>query len=167
MESLDIILSMGNVSLSTAQKIHLADKKNSWFVEYLKQMLPDEIFPGIKKLINDLRSANIKIGLASSSKNAMTVLELLGIKNMFDVIVDGNMISKSKPDPEIFLLAANKLRSKPEDCVVFEDAEAGVEAALAAGMKCVGVGSKEQLGKADKVIAKTGDFNATELYELA
>lgn len=103
------------------------------------------------------------MGLASSSKNAHAVINLLNIENEFDAIVDGTMIIHSKPDPEIFLLAASKLGVIPAECVVFEDAEAGVEAALAAGMKCVGVGSPEQLGKANLVVAKTADFKLQTL----
>lgn len=166
MHSLEIILSLGDISLSQHEKENLANKKNGWFVDFLERMAPEEIFPGVKQLIKDLRAAGIKVGLASSSKNAITVIQLLHIQNEFDVVVDGTMITHSKPHPEIFLLAASKLGVQPQDCLVFEDAEAGVEAALAAGMKCVGVGSPEQLGKADKVIAKTGEFKLTGLHEL-
>lgn len=165
-QSLDILLSLGNLSLSAHEKEMLANKKNSWFVDYVERMVPEEIFPGVKQLIAELRLRGIKIGLASSSKNAKTVIQLLHIQNEFDAVVDGNMIIHSKPHPEIFLLTAQKLGIDPKDCLVFEDAEAGVEAALAAGMKCVGVGSKEQLGKADKVIRKTGEFKLATLREL-
>jgi beta-phosphoglucomutase len=127
-------------------------------------MAPEEIFPGVRLLLQKLRAKGIKIGLASSSKNAKTVIQLLNIHDEFDAVVDGTMVTHSKPDPEIFLLAAKKLGIAPKDCVVFEDAEAGVEAAIAAGMKCVGVGSKDQLGKANTVISRTGDF-AVEALE--
>jgi beta-phosphoglucomutase len=164
--SLEIILSLGNVEVSEAQKVQLAEKKNNWFVEYIESIRPEEIFPGVKELIQQLRKKNLKIGLASSSKNAPRVIELLGIGPEFDTLVDGTMITHTKPDPEIFLLAAHKLGIDPADCVVFEDAEAGVEAALAAGMKCVGVGSPEQLGKASKIVARTGDFKIEWLNDL-
>ena len=108
----------------------------------------------------------MKVALASSSKNADTVLTLLNIKDYFDTIVDGTMITHSKPDPEIFLLAANRLGMKPSECVVFEDAEAGVAAAVAAGMKCVGVGSVTQLGKANYIVNKTADFDLAKLQML-
>ncbi|MEO7988260.1 MAG: beta-phosphoglucomutase [Chryseolinea sp.] len=163
MHSLEIILTLGGVSLTNHDKEVLANKKNSWFVDYLERMLPDEIFPGVKLLLNELRRRGIKIALASSSKNAKTVIQLLHIQNEFDVIVDGTMTVNSKPDPEIFLLAAQKLGLNPKDCLVFEDAEAGVEAALAAGMQCIGVGSPDQLGKANKVISTTGAFHPEEL----
>ena len=166
MHSLDIILQMGGVSLSQHDKEVLANKKNSWFVDYVERMAPEEIFPGVKELIQQLRAKGQKIALASSSKNAVTVLQLLHIQNEFDAIVDGTMIIHSKPHPEIFLLAAKKLNIDPFECLVFEDAESGVEAALAAGMRCVGVGSVKQLGKANKVIAKTGEFKVSNLHEL-
>ena len=166
MRSLEIILSLGNIDLPLAHREQLAEKKNKWFVEYIESIRPEEIFPGVIDLIRNLRKQKIKIGLASSSKNAPRVIELLGIAKDFDTLVDGTMITHSKPDPEIFLLAAHKLGIAPHECVVFEDAEAGVEAALAAGMKCIGVGSVEQLGKANRVVARTGDFKASDLENL-
>src|SRR5688572_9683737 len=128
MHSLEIILELGGISKSTDEKEKLADKKNGWFVEFISKMKADEIFPGVKALLKKLKDDNIKIALASSSKNAQSLIELLGIKNSFDAVVDGNMIVNTKPDPEIFLLAARKLNMNPSDCLVFEDAEAGVEA---------------------------------------
>jgi beta-phosphoglucomutase len=164
--SLEIILEMGNISLTPHEQENLANKKNSWFVDYLERMAPEEIFPGVKELLSSLRQKGIKVGLASSSKNARTVVKLLHIQNDFDTIVDGNMIEHSKPHPEIFLTTAKKLNVDPADCVVFEDAEAGVEAALAAGMRCVGVGSQDQLGKAHLVVSRTGEFTLAELAQL-
>jgi len=166
MQSLEIILEIGKINLDQKTKEALADKKNAWFVDFINRMKADEIFPGVKELLTKIRSKNIKVGLASSSKNAPTVIELLKISKEFDAIVDGTMIINSKPDPEIFLLAASKLKIEPKECLVFEDAEAGVEAALRAGMKCVGIGSKDQLGKANIVVAKTGDFKIESLSSL-
>ncbi len=166
MESLAIILSLGNLKLSDHDRNSLADKKNKWFVDYINAMKPDEIYPGVKGLIEKMRNAGQKIALASSSKNARTVISKIRIENDFDAIVDGNMIRNTKPDPEIFLLAASMLRISPSECLVFEDAEAGVEAALAANMKCVGIGSVKQLGKADLVIPRTADFKIELLNSL-
>jgi len=165
-DSLKIILSLGGVTMSTAKMEELADRKNKWFVEYVEAMKPEEIFPGVTKLIGEIKKQAIKIGLASSSKNASRVVELLRIAGMFDAIVDGTMITHSKPHPEIFLLAAKKLNVDPKHCVVFEDAEAGVEAAIRAGMKSVGVGSAQQLGKADQVVAKTANFDLELLNKI-
>jgi beta-phosphoglucomutase len=107
-----------------------------------------------------------KLGLASSSKNAAAVIKHLGIANLFDCVIDGTMIKNSKPDPEIFLSTARKLNSPVSDCVVFEDAEAGIEAAVRAGMRSIGIGSPQQLGKADVVIPRTGDFQLQLLDTL-
>ncbi|MBI3219192.1 MAG: beta-phosphoglucomutase [Bacteroidetes bacterium] len=166
MHSLEIILEIGGVTLPEAKKEELATKKNSWFVEYIEAIRPEEIFKGVKEMLQALRAQGFKVALASSSKNAETVLRLLQIKNLFDTVVDGTMVKNSKPDPEIFLLAASKLGVSPDVCVVFEDAEAGVEAALAAGMKCVGVGSANQLGKAHAIVKSTADFSISKLNSL-
>ena len=166
MRSLEIILDLGSISMDEARKEKLAAKKNQWFVEYVNNMKPEEIFPGVRDLIATMKAKGLKVAVASSSKNAKTVIRLINIENLFDAIVDGTMIVHTKPDPEIFLLAAAKLKLKPEECIVFEDAEAGVEAALAAGMKCVGIGSPKQLGKAHQVIKHTTDFNLGHLNSL-
>jgi beta-phosphoglucomutase len=163
MRSLEIILSLGNIQLSESEKEDLADKKNNWFVEYIESIRPEEIFSGVKEMLMECRNRKLKVALASSSKNAPRVIELLGVANLFDTMVDGTMITHTKPDPEIFLLAAKRLGISPDKCIVFEDAEAGVEAALAAGMKCVGVGSPEQLGKANFIVKQTADFDLNKL----
>lgn len=166
MQSLDIILEIGGITRSVHEKEALANKKNAWFVDFIERMSPDEIFPDIKSLIRSLKSRSIAIGLASSSKNARTVIDLLHIKELFDTVVDGTMITHTKPDPEIFLLAAGRLGIEPADCLVFEDAASGVQAARAAGMRVVGIGTEEQLSNADLVLRRTGDFKPEMLEEL-
>lgn len=166
MRSLEIILEIGGKTMDEKSKEQLAAKKNQWFVDYVNAIKPEEIYPGVKKLLNHLRTMGLKVALASSSKNAKTVIKLIDIENEFDAIVDGTMTTRTKPDPEVFLLAASRLGLVPSDCVVFEDAEAGVEAALNAGMKCVGVGSPKQLGKANMIIPRTGDFPIEKLNSL-
>ena len=166
MQSLQIILDKGKIEMAKDRKEALADRKNEWFVEYVEAMKPDEIFPGVKNLITAVRKKGIKVALASSSKNAPRVIELLGIASLFEVVVDGSMIIDTKPDPEIFLLSAQKLNVKPASCLVFEDAEAGVEAAIRAGMKCVGVGSIHNLGRANMVVAKISDFKPEHLTSI-
>jgi beta-phosphoglucomutase len=166
-ESLNILLSLGNgVQPDQIAREKLAARKNEWFKEYIDHMQRDEIFPGVEHLIDELKKDGVRIGLASSSKNAPQVVRSLGIAEAFDAIVDGGMVTHAKPDPEIFLLAARRLEVRAINCLVFEDAAAGVEAALAAGMKCVGVGSRDQLGRANVVISKTGDFDLTTLSRL-
>ena len=163
MRSLEIILEIGNRQMPEEEKERLATRKNAWFVEYIQNVKPNEIFPGVEDLIRNCKAAGLRVALASSSKNARTVLRNLQIENLFEGFVDGTMITHSKPHPEIFLKAAAQLGVEPAECVVFEDAEAGVEAALAAGMKCVGVGSPENVGKADRIVKNTADFNLNEL----
>ena len=152
MRSLDIILELGNLNLSSEVKEKLAAKKNSWYVDYITKMTPDEILPGALEFIQDAKDKNIKIGLGSASKNAMTILERLNITGYFDAIISGNEVSNAKPDPEVFLKGAEALGLEPEECVVFEDAAAGVEAAINGKMKCVGIGTKKVLGQADIVV---------------
>lgn len=166
MQSLDIILGLGKRNVEEKIKQEMAARKNAWFVDYINTMSPEEIFPGVKDLLERLRKRGYKVGLASSSKNAPTVLDRMQIAHLFDCVVDGTMIKNSKPDPEVFLLAAKKLNVPPADCVVFEDAEAGVEAAINAGMKSVGIGSPAILGKANVVIPRTGEFNIEQLTTL-
>jgi beta-phosphoglucomutase len=166
MRSLEIVLELGNIQLPEAEKEALADKKNKWFIEYIESIRLEEIFAGVPAMLANCRKQKLKVALASSSKNAPRVIELLGVANLFDTMVDGTMITHSKPDPEIFLLAAKKLNVTPAKCLVFEDAEAGVEAALAAGMKCVGVGSPEQLGKANFIVKQTADFDLNNLDKI-
>lgn len=166
MKSLEIVLKHANVSIENQRKEAMADRKNTWFTEYVHSMNPDELFPGVRELFDRLRKDRIKIALASSSKNAQTIIEILGIQNEFEAVVDGTMIVHSKPDPEIFLLAAKKLNLEPADCVVFEDAEAGVEAALAAGMKCVGVGNPAKLKKANRIVDAIQNFSYGDLQKL-
>jgi beta-phosphoglucomutase len=161
--SMEILMELGGITLSQHEKEQLANKKNAWFVDYVERMLPEEIFPGVTALITTFKQHGMRIALASSSKNAKTVIQLLRIEHLFEVVVDGTMVVHSKPDPEIFLLAATKLGVEPKECLVFEDAEAGVEAALAAGMHCVGIGTPEQLFKAMRVIRTTGEFTMSML----
>jgi beta-phosphoglucomutase len=166
MDSLDIILTLGNVTLSHEEKEKLADRKNKWFVDYVNKMTPEEVFPGVVELLSSLQKNGINVGLASSSKNAPAVLQLLNINHLFEAVVDGTMVRNAKPDPEIFLLAAEKLKVAPADCIVFEDAEAGVEAAKRAGMKCVGIGSPKMLHQADLVVSEIAKFNINDIEKI-
>ena len=167
MRSLEIILEQAGVSLNQEHKEMLAAKKNAWFNDYVQQMQPEEIFPGVRTLIRNMRGRGIKVGLASSSRNARTVVRLLNIQSEFDAIVDGSMITRTKPDPEIFLKTAKLMGIQPADCVVVEDAEAGVQAALAAGMKCIGIGSSKILHRADRVFSKTSEVRLSTLDEIS
>lgn len=161
--SLEILLEIGGVELSDQQKLDYATKKNTNYLEYIMKMAPDEILPGVREFMNELRSKGIKIALGSASKNAMIILKQLDLVDYFDTIVDGTHVSKAKPDPEVFILGAKNLGVDASECVVFEDAEAGVEAALNGNMKCVGIGSESVLGKANFVIAGFENFTFDKL----
>lgn len=163
MDSLNILLEIGNVELSEADKLAYADKKNSWYKEFVMKMTPDEILPGVLDFFEELKNAGYKIALGSASKNAVSILEKLNIIDWFDVIIDGTKTKKAKPDPQVFLLGAEGLNITPAECVVFEDAEAGVEAALNAGMYCIGIGSPTNLGKAHKVMPGLLNMNIEKL----
>ncbi|MBN2273131.1 MAG: beta-phosphoglucomutase [Bacteroidales bacterium] len=141
LESLEIILEKAAKSYSPEEKKALAEKKNGYYRELLKTLSPSDILPGAIELVNALKNAGIKVAIGSSSKNTPFILRQIGLADTFDAVSDGNQIKKSKPDPEVFLLAASKMQISPGHCLVVEDADAGVEAALNAGMKCLAVGS--------------------------
>lgn len=156
MRSLDILLEVGGFgeeAFSDAQRQQMADRKNGWYVEYISRMTPDEILPGVLSFLEEVRADGVRTALGSASKNTGIILGRLGIGRLFDAVVDGTMVSRTKPDPEVFLTGAAMLGDIPaEECVVFEDAEAGIEAARAARMYSVGIGSPEILRGADRVV---------------
>jgi beta-phosphoglucomutase len=163
MDSLEIILEIGDIKMNQTQKNKYATLKNKWYVDYIDKMTPDEILPGCLEFISELRSADIRVAIGSASKNTPMILERVGIKDLFDAVVDGNIASKAKPDPEVFIKAAKMVGIEPENCIVFEDAIAGVQAAINAGMMCIGVGSQNVLKKAHFVISGLHEMN---LYKL-
>ena len=150
--SLEILLEIGRITLDDEVKSRLASRKNDWYVDYVCQMDATEILPGAADYLHAIRAKGVKTALGSASKNAPLILERLGITELFDAVVDGNKVSKAKPDPDVFLRAAQELGISPAHCVVFEDAEAGVEAARRAGMGVVGIGKPAVLKEADAVI---------------
>jgi beta-phosphoglucomutase len=162
MTSLEILLEIGNKKgeYTEDEKLKLATKKNEWYREYITKMEKDEILPGVEGFLELLRQNGVKIAIGSASKNAKTILERIGLIDKFDAIVDGTKITKAKPDPQVFTKAADEMNEKYEDCVVFEDSQAGIDAALAAGMKAIAVGKPENLKNAHKIISgfKNKDF---------
>lgn len=163
MASLEIILEIGNRRLDENRKQEYATLKNNWYIEYIKKMTPDEILPGCLPFIKELRNANFRIAIGSASKNTPMILERVGIQGLFDAVADGNIISKAKPDPEVFLKAAEMIGVKPGNCIVFEDAVAGVQAALNAGMLCIGIGSPKILTEAHFVVSGLSEMNLAKL----
>ncbi|HYG56673.1 MAG TPA: beta-phosphoglucomutase [Symbiobacteriaceae bacterium] len=164
--SLEILLEIGHLSLDPAAKERLAARKNQWYVDMISQMGPSEILPGARRFLDELRAGGVKTGLGSASKNAMTILRNIGMVDCFDVIIDGTKTSTAKPDPEVFLLGARALQVAPGQCVVFEDAEAGIEAAIRAGMYAVGVGSPATLSRAHLVVRSLADMSLERLRFL-
>lgn len=140
MASLEIILERATRSYTEDEKVAMAEKKNSVYRELLKVLTPADCLEGVRETLAALRAKGYKLAIGSSSKNTRTILEKIGYGNYFDAISDGNNIKDSKPDPEVFLKAAEYLGLAPEDCYVVEDAEAGIEAALAGGFTAIGVG---------------------------
>jgi beta-phosphoglucomutase len=140
MESLEILLEKSLKTYSDSEKVGLATRKNNVYGQLLQSITPADILPGAMDLLNALRVRQIKVAIGSSSRNTPLILQRIGLADFFDAVADGNDITRSKPDPEVFLLAASRLGLNPDHCVVVEDARAGVEAAIAAGMKCVAVG---------------------------
>ena len=164
--SLEILLEVGNIELDEKTKTELATKKNAEYLEYIMKMTPDEILPGVINILNAARDRGLKIAIGSASKNAITILERLNLLEYFDTIVDGNKVSKAKPDPEVFLNAAKEMGVKPEECIVFEDAEAGIEAAINGGMQVVGIGDEKNLNKARIVVPGFKDVKLETFLEL-
>ncbi len=140
MESLAIILEKASKDYSDAEKQEMAARKNGYYVEMIKKIEKTAILPGALEFCDKFKSNGIKIAIGSSSKNARIILDQIGLGDYFDAVADGNDIKNSKPDPEVFLVAANRLGLAPKDCLVVEDANAGVDAGLAAGMDVLAVG---------------------------
>ena len=166
MDSLDLVLGWGNTQKSDSEKLQLAQQKNAWYLEFIGQMKADEILPGVRQFIEELKAAGIRIALGSASKNSAEILERTGISDFFEVIVDGNSVTRSKPDPEVFSRGAELLGLAPESCVVIEDAAAGIEAAHRAGMKVIGIGDAQVLKNADLVLPDTQKLSIQELKNL-
>lgn len=163
MQSLDIILDLGKIKLPEKEKIHLANQKNQVYLDYITQMKDDEILPGVREFIEEIKQKGVLVALGSASKNAQLILNQLNIEDFFDAVIDGNKATKAKPDPEVFLKGAETLHVGNETCVVFEDAIAGVGAAKNAGMFCIGVGDPKNLSHADHVIPGLEGFKYQSL----
>jgi beta-phosphoglucomutase len=166
LDSLNILLEIGGIKLSAHEKERLAAQKNLWYLEYIAKMKPDEILSGVRAFIEELKGNGVKIGLGSASKNATLILNQLGITHLFETIVDGTKVSRAKPDPEIFLLAAKDLKVTPSQCIVFEDAEAGIEAAVRGGFRSVGIGDPIILCSANIVVPNFIGMTMSKFFSL-
>lgn len=158
-DSLEIILAANGCSADETQIAAWLDYKNRLFLKQLDEITPADLLPGVLPFLHELRAAGVRIALGSGSQNARSVLQRLGIAALFDAVADGRSMARSKPAPDLFLLAANQLGVAPAECVVIEDASAGVEAAQAAGMPVVGIGPVERLGRADLRLDSTASLS--------
>ena len=165
-ESLNRILNWASNTATEEQKEIWLKEKNDNYLQLITHMNPSEILPGVVDFLGQIKADGYKIALGSASKNAEIILEKTHLTPWFDLIIDGNKVSKSKPDPEVFLKGAEGLGLLPSECIVFEDAQAGVEAAIAGGMKVIGIGEASVLGDANKVIPNFVGIKSADLLNF-
>ncbi len=165
-DSLTKILAWGNISKTANEQVELATLKNSWYVEMITKMTPNEVLAGTVEFLTALTNGGYKLALGSASKNSALILERTNLSHFFLEIVDGNKVTKSKPDPEVFIKGAQLLNVPPKQCVVFEDALAGIEAAKAGGMKAIGIGEVDILTGADLVVSGLDKLTIEDLEGL-
>lgn len=162
-ESLKRFLGQRFDEFSGPRRQEIMRLKNDDYLSRVEQMTPGDLLPGISDLLPELRRRGARLAIASSSRNARRVIERLEVGRWFEVVVDGNDAPRSKPDPQLFLLAAERLGARPSECVVVEDAGSGIDAALAAGMRVVGVGPRERVGRAHCHVPTTAELGAVLL----
>lgn len=165
-KSLEKILNWGNKSVSEEEFMELMAIKNEEYLGYINKMTEEEILPDVPKILSFLQEENQGIALGSASKNARTILNKVKLFSVFEVIVDGNDVSKAKPNPEVFLIGAQKLGLDQHDCIVFEDSVAGIKAANNAGMISIGIGEKDILHEADYVFKDFTEISTDFIKEL-
>jgi len=162
-ESLNLILQWGGVEKTTTEKTELTELKNEWYLEYIHEMTPAEILDGVLPFLKRLKIMGVGTALGSASKNARTIIRQVGVAPFFDAIIDGTNTTRTKPDPQVFELAAEALGVPPQQAIVFEDAEKGIQAALNGGFHAVGIGETDVLKAAHLVIP---DFKNTTFEDI-
>ena len=160
MACMNILEELGGKHYTDSEKIAYADWKNEYYRELLDQMSPADLSQEVRSTLDALRARGLKLAVGSSSKNAKFILQRIGLSDYFDAVSDGTNISRSKPDPEVFLKAAEYLRLTPSDCLVVEDAVSGVEAAHAGGMKAAAIGDAAGRGCGDFILSRFADLLA-------
>jgi beta-phosphoglucomutase len=165
-DSLEKILSWGHLHLDNNKKMELMDLKNKWYLEYVLEVGPADMLEGVHDFLQELKTAGIRIGLGSSSRNSVLILEKLDILHFFDVLIDGTKILMSKPHPEVFQRGAMELDLSPSEIVVFEDAISGVDAAKVGGFYCIGIGDEKTLVNADSVVPSMAGMTIQKMYAL-
>ena len=161
----EILLEIGNLKMSQEQMAAYCERKNAVYLSYIKSMQADEILPGVSDFIGEAKETGYRIALGSASKNSRLILDKLDLTGLFDGIIDGTSVTKAKPDPEVFIKGARALNLTAEECIVFEDAAAGIEAAHNAGMAAVGVGDSQTLAAADYIIHGFKDISVIDILE--
>ncbi|HEY8390346.1 MAG TPA: beta-phosphoglucomutase [Clostridia bacterium] len=161
MQSLEILLERSKKNYTQAQKEDMAQRKNTYYQELIKNLTPKDILKGAKEFAQELKDFNIKIAVGSSSKNCKDIINYIGLNGFFDAVADGTMINNSKPDPEVFLLAAKLINIEPENCLVVEDAHSGIIAAKNAGMYALAIGAAQTCGIADMKSKDLGSLDAS------
>ena len=146
--SLEILLGDHLKRYDESQIVEMMERKNNYYKDLLTRISEKDILPGARELLGTLNETGMKIALGSASRNARSILSRLGILEKFDAVSDGYCVNRAKPEPDVFIYAAGKLGVVPEECVVVEDAEAGVEAALKVNMTVIGIGPEERIGRA-------------------
>lgn len=144
----------------------LMERKNNYYLEFIRGISPKDLLPGAQELLEEIHRAGLKCALGSASKNAREVVERLGIAHLLDAISDGYSVQRQKPAPDLFLHAASQLKLKPAECIVFEDAQSGIEAAQAGGFHTVGVGPRQRVGRADIVISSLQDLRLSDVLQI-
>ncbi|MCE2496287.1 MAG: beta-phosphoglucomutase [Flavobacteriales bacterium] len=157
--SIEKIMEWGNISLPEEKIEHWMKVKNDWYLDLIAHMNPDETLPGARDCLEGARSAGVKIALGSASKNAPMILKQCELEHFFEAVIDGTKVTHSKPHPEVFLKGSEALGVKPELCTVFEDSQAGIEAALAGNMHTVAIGSPDVLPGAEMYVSGLHEFN--------
>lgn len=164
--SFEIVLEIGNRTMKKEEQREYCERKNERYLSYIQKMEADEILPGVREFLEDARKKGYLISLGSASKNSALILDRLNITCYFDAVIDGTKVTKAKPDPEVFVKGAEALGLSCDSCIVFEDAEAGIEAAHRGGMKAIGVGTKENLPEADVVIPGFSGLTVDDILKL-
>ena len=164
MKCLEILIEDSSPKYSPEKKKSIADRKNVYFTELIKTLTPNDYLPGALNFLKEATKEGFLLAVCSSSKNAREILTYLCGLDLFKIIVDGHTVTKAKPDPQIFLLAAERLEVTPAQCLVFEDAKVGIEAAKTAGMFCIGVGHQKRLSNADAIIKNFNEIETIRKY---
>src|SRR5215216_2166 len=162
-ESLMLILK-GHI-YSEERILEMMERKNTYYLAFIKEIGPRDLLPGARELLEEIRAAGLKNALGSASKNAGEVIQRLGIRDLFDAVSDGFSVERQKPAPDLFLHAASQLGLSAAECVVVEDAAAGIEAALAGGFRSVGLGPRERVGKAEAIFPSLDGLRLAQLYQ--